>query len=243
MIDIEEVTIKNLEMFFNSHFKLVFQKTIVVNKIFIFIFKYKEEYFFFKNILNPKIKRYRKKDCKQLVLHNEDDFPARFSLNKKISYWYKNGLLHRDYDLPAIESENKKAWFWGGLPHRSGMKPSVINVHGHYYNKYGIEMHEDDLLKYTENIINSKNKTTITDSNGTIIILKNGVYHSFNNEPAINSDRVLAWFVNGILHNQKKPAFTYTYKKKNTQYWANQGIILNENEIEVLIMSNKILDF
>ena len=61
---------------------------------------------------------------------------------------------------------------------------------------------------------------------------KNGVLHSYNDQPASNIGNNLKWYKDGLLHRDcDKPAFT----KGNYQVWYRDGKIHREGDLPAVI--------
>lgn len=75
-------------------------------------------------------------------------------------------------------------------------------------------------------------KTTTVDSKGAHITCRNGLPHSFHDEPAIGSPSGdQEWYHKGVLHRDNdQPAIIVQYTWGKTKKWYRHGILHREND-------------
>jgi hypothetical protein len=242
-----------------SYIRMSYKKKEKINGINYFIFSKGNYFYYFKNKKNPKINNIKECNEVDLILNSENDRPAIISIKDNHREWYKNGLRHRDNDLPAFSSPECQEWYFNGLIHREGFKPAVINLRESYvdikddylinnFYKYSVPINEEYLGRYEEQINHNETRTTITNSLGTTLVLKNGLYHSDNDKPAITTSQSEYWFNKGALHRKGKPACSTVRKTMYGQHqpfsqWYKNGSLLSEEDIENEKLADKINQF
>lgn len=77
---------------------------------------------------------------------------------------------------------------------------------------YGGEFFRQEAKEYTF-------KTSVIDKSGVKIIYKNGLKHSFNDQPAVIHDERKEWWRNGKRHRDRAPAFV----ERECKAWFQNG--------------------